>query len=160
MLTETILEAFNEQAQHEKTNEYIYRNFAGIADFQSLLGTTKWFMAQSSEEGKHFELVTTYIQDQGHIPKLMSIPEQEDTNITLYDMFVKTVAVEIGTTERLKKLCTLCKLESDDQSYKVALDLLYEQVEEVKMTTDILNRIKLAGTGLGFIVIDQELGER
>jgi len=117
-------------------------------------------MKQSKEEASHFDLVVNYIQNQGHIPKLLSIPEQDNTNITLYDMFVRSLATEIETLEKLKKICSLCKLENDDQTYKLILDMVYEQIEEVKTVSDILNRIKQAGTGLGFIIIDQELANR
>lgn len=160
MLSPTILEALNKQMQHENTNCQIYRNFSGIADYQSLIGTTKWFYLQSVEERLHFELIADYIQDQGHIPQLLSIPEQSMQTLTLYDMFVKTVETEKGTTASLKLISQLCKEENDDQTYLLIIEMLKEQIQEEKTATDILNRIKLAGTGLGFVIIDQELSER
>lgn len=160
MLNERVLQALTFQMQHEQNNAQIYRSFAGIADFQSLLGTVNWFMKQSKEETSHFELVADYVQDQGHIPHLLSIQEQIPSNITLYDMFVKTVEVEKSTTVSLKGISQICKEECDDQTYELILGMLKEQVQEEKTATDILNRIKMAGIGLGTILIDQELGQR
>jgi len=160
MLNEKVLQALTFQMQHEKQNSYVYRSFSGIADYLSLTGTTSWFKKQSDEENNHFEIIANYIQDQGHIPHLLNIMEQVPQNLTLFDMFSRTVEIELNTTEMLKQVSFICKEENDDQTYQMILGLLTEQIEEVKMVTDIFNRIQLAGTGFGTIIIDQELGQR
>ena len=160
MLNDEVLQAITYQMNFELTNSYIYRSFAGIADFQSLIGTTKWFMKQSEEERNHFEKFCNYIQDQGHAPHLLQIPEQIPEGLTLFDLFETTVRLENSTLANLKNLSNICKQNGDDQSLELLLWYLKEQVEEVKTVTDIFNRLKLAGPGFGFILMDQELGGR
>lgn len=145
MLNERVIVALNLQAQHEKTNSYIYRSFSGIADGISLTGAASWFYQQAKEEENHFEEVLTYIQNQNYVPHLLPIPEQIPQPFALYDLFVEALRVEQETTVMLKNLCQICKEENDDQTYKFAMELLYEQIEEEKSVSDILNRIRMAG---------------
>jgi ferritin len=160
MINEIVLQALTFQMNHEISNSYAYRFLAGLADYQSLIGTTSWFMKQSDEERTHFDKFCNYIQDQGHVPHLLSVPEQIPEGLDLLQMFERTVILEMNTLANLKQLALVCKECGDDQTYELVLWFLKEQVEECKMVTDILNRIKLAGNGLGYIIIDNELGER
>jgi ferritin len=155
-----IIDALNEQVHHEFLNFYIYKNFSGIADAQSLLGATKWFDKQALEEYNHFSRFYSFLCDKGEIPLMKAIPEQSQKKITLTEMFVKTVEVEKGTTELLQKLYDLATMLKDGQVQELALAYLKEQVEEVKTAEDVLARLQLAGAGLGTLIIDQELGNR
>jgi ferritin len=62
MLSESVLQSLLFQLQHENQNSFIYRFFAGIADYQSLTGTCNWFMKRHVEEKEHFEKIASYIQ--------------------------------------------------------------------------------------------------
>lgn len=155
-----LIEKLNLQTNHEITNFYIYKNFSGIADYQSLLGAVNWFDKQSQEEYKHFDRFYSFICDIGEIPKLEAIPAPESTNITLQQMFEKTVEIEKGTTELLRKLYDLAVMLKESTAIDLIEQYLNEQVEEVKVASDILARIRLAGTGLGEIIIDSELAKR
>lgn len=160
MLSESVLRALTFQMQQEQTNSQIYRLFSSIADFQGLVGATSWFKKQSLEETEHFECISTYIQDQGHIITLLQIPEQTNQIVPLYDMFVKTLELEKETTRTLKLLAEICKEERDDQTFDFILKMLKEQIQEEKVASDILGRINLVGSGIGTILIDQELAKR
>jgi ferritin len=78
--------------------------------------------------------------------------------LSLEELFERTLNIENDTSIKLKTVSTICKLEGDDQTFELILEMLKEQVEEVKMVQDILTRIKLCGKGLGEIIIDGELG--
>lgn len=160
MLNETVLQALTFQMNQEMNNSYAYRSMAGIADFQSLLGATSWFIKQSDEERGHFDKFCNYIQDQGHAPHLLQVQEQIPEGYDLLQLFERTVTLENQTLANLKLLANICKETGDDQTYNLTLWFLGEQVEECKTVQDVYNRIVLAGPGLGYIMIDQELGTR
>lgn len=158
MLSETILKALEIQMMHEYNNSYIYKSFSSIADYQGLIGTTKWFDIQSKEEYGHFDKLFNYLCDQGAIPHLGTIPEIKPQIYNLQELFTQTVALEKLTLEKLKMLANVCKEEKDDQSYELALWYLKEQVEEVKTVDDILKRVIMSANNL--LLIDNELGQR
>jgi ferritin len=155
-----IIKALNEQLIHEITNFWIYKNFSGIADGQSLTGATVWFDKQSMEEYSHFNGIFSFLCDKNVIPTLSMIPEQPSEKITLTEMFKRTVATETGTTEMLQKLYDLATILKEGQVQELALKYLKEQIEEEKLVGDIYARLLLAGEGLGTILIDQELASR
>lgn len=155
-----LIDALNAQIKHEFTNFVIYKNFSGIADFQSLLGAVSWFEKQSEEEKQHFECFYSFLCDVGTIPVMPAVEEQPNKNISLLEMFEKTVKIELGTSDMLQKLHDLAVMLKEGSAIDMIEKYLNEQVEEVKTVTDIYNRLKIAGNGLGTIIIDQELGKR
>jgi ferritin len=155
-----LIEALNAQVKHEFTNYIIYKNFSGIADFQSLTGSVSWFEKQSEEEKEHFETFYSFLCDVGEIPIMPAIEQQPNTNMSLLELFEKTVKLEKGTTDLLQKLYDLAVMLKEGTAIDLIEKYLFEQVEEVKLVGDVYNRLKLAGPGLGTIIIDAELGWR
>lgn len=160
MLSETILTALNWQLNHEQTNAQVYLLYSTIADYHGLTGACSWFAKQSQEEQGHAKLIYSYISDKGHVPYFLAIPEQPSTLMDLPTLMSKTVELEASTTANLQALAELCKTEGDDQTYHLILKMLDEQVEETKMTSDILQRLNISSSGAGLLLIDQELGKR
>jgi ferritin len=158
MLTENVLNALTLQMNNELTNYYVYKNFSGIADFCGLNGAEKWFDMQANEEKGHFEKFYKYISDQGHVPHLMTIPEQIPEIVGLDGLFLKTVALEAQTTSNIRQVATICKEENDDQTYELILWYLKEQVEEEDMVRTLYQRVIMSMNNL--LRIDQELGAR
>ena len=158
MLDETILIALNAQMGHEFDNSYVYKSFAGIADFQSLLGTCSWFHKQAEEEYKHFDKFFNYICDKGSIPALPGTSAIPPQIIDIVELFNQTVAIEHKTLDNLKLLAQLCKELNDDQTYELVLWYLKEQVSEIKEVEDIQKRVLMSLNNI--LIIDQELGKR
>lgn len=158
MLSENVLTALNIQMTHELTNYYIYKNFAGIADFMGLNGTQNWFEKQAEEEKGHFEKFYQYISDKGHLPKLSALPEQPTDILSFAELFAKTIETEAQTTNNLRILAQICKEENDDQTYELALWFLKEQVEEEDTVRTIYQRILMSVNNP--LHVDEELEER
>ena len=158
MLSENVLTALNIQMGHELTNYYIYKNFAGIADFLGLDGTKSWFEKQSEEEKGHFEKFYKYISDKGHLPKLSTLPEQETDILSFAELFAKTIETEAQTTNNLRLVAQICKEDNDDQTYELILWFLKEQVEEEDTVRTIYQRILMSSNNP--LKVDEELAER
>lgn len=158
MLPEPVLTALNIQMNHELTNFYVYKNFSGIADFLGLTGTCKWFDIQANEEKGHFDKFYKYISDKGYIPQLLPLPDQATDVKTLQELFAETVQLEARTTENLRKVAEICKLENDDQTYNLSLEFLSEQIEEEKIVNTIFKRIMMSINDP--LRVDEELGKR
>jgi len=161
MLSETILQALTFQMNSEITNSIIYKNFSGIADYLALTGAATWFDKQSQEEYEHFNKFYKYICDQGHIPHLLSVPEQIPEMASIEELFRRTVELEYQTTQQLKQISILCDEVNDDQTYEMIFWYLKEQIEEESTVSKIYKRLSMVmGHGAGILAIDRELGER
>lgn len=158
MLNDQVLLALNIQMGNELRNSYQYKAFSGIADYLSLLGACSWFDKQSQEEYGHFNKFFTYISDKGHIPHLQPLNDIPPTVLTLDNLFMLTVQLEVQTLENLKSLAEICKEAKDDQTYGLVLEFLKEQIEEVKTVEDIQKRVIMSANNI--LIIDNELGQR
>lgn len=159
MLEKKVLDALEKQATHEQTNSRVYRMYSQICDKQSLHGATAWFLKQAQEENAHCEMILGYVQDQDETIKYGGIPEISTRELSLTEIFEETLELEKKTTSGLKNVVDVSLKENDHQTYNFISKMLFEQVEEEKTVTDILNRLKLAGDGLGIILMDQELSK-
>lgn len=155
-----MIDALNDQIHHEITNFYVYRNLAGTADNMSLLGMKDWLHRRAMEELDHFEAFYNHLSDRCCAPSLTEIGSQANIRpksaLEIFELALKT---EEGTTEKLKSLHNLSLVLKDGVAEEIILKFLKEQIEEEKTITDIINRLKLAGEGLGVLQVDMWLSE-
>lgn len=157
MLNEAVLLALNTQMNNEFRNFQIYKNLSGIADFQSLLGTTKFLDKQAQDEYSHFNKFYEYICDKGHIPHITTQEEIPPMILTIDSMFAQILSLENSTLMNLQLVSQVCKETLDDQSFGLLQWFLNEQIEECKSAEDNYKRCMMSLNNI--LIFDNELGQ-
>lgn len=157
--TPSVPELLSNQMNIELNNFHTYINLSSLCDIKGYIGSSNFFKKQADGELEHFEKFRSYICDRNFTPVLSSLPAKPIDSLSLLDMMVSAYQLECNTTKEL----TTLKVEMGKAGDYVSFDFLdwylLEQVEEMKLTGDYVQRLKLAGDNTAaLLIIDQELG--
>ena len=161
MLTDKMKEALNKQINGEIYSAYLYLSMSAYSEYSGLKGVANWFMVQYKEEMEHAMKIYSYINNQGGQVKLMAVDQPPTEFESPLDMFEKTLKHEKSVTKRINDLVNLA-IEEKDHATQIFLQwFVTEQVEEEANDSDIISKLKLAGTeGNALLMIDKELATR
>ncbi len=161
MLTDKMKEALNKQINGEIYSAYLYLSMSAYSEYSGLKGVANWFMVQYKEEMEHAMKIYSYINNQGGQVKLMAVDQPPTEFESPLDMFEKTLNHEKSVTKRINDLVNLA-IEEKDHATQIFLQwFVTEQVEEEANDSDIISKLKLAGTeGNALLIIDKELATR
>ena len=161
MLTDKMKEALNKQINGEIYSAYLYLSMSAYSEYIGLKGVANWFMVQYKEEMEHAMKIYSYINSQGGQVKLMAVDQPPTEFESPLDMFEKTLKHEKSVTKRINDLVNLA-IEEKDHATQIFLQwFVTEQVEEEANDSDIISKLKLAGTeGNALLMIDKELATR
>ena len=151
------------QMKHELTNSMIYLNFSNICDCKGLFGSAKFFLQQSNDETRHFNIIRNYLCDRiGFVPELRGVdPLSCNISLVLADMIDQSLDLEVLTTSKLIAIQKEALMDMDMMTFEVISDLVKEQREEEKTFSDLANRFTLLGDSpTSILLLDQELGAR
>ncbi len=153
--------AMNAQLTNEFYSAYLYLSMAAYFEFEGLTGFSHWMKMQHQEEFLHVRKFFDFINDRGSKIELDAIKKPQSTFTSIEDVFNKTLEHEVGVTKKINDLYALAR-ELNDNSCCVFLQwFINEQVEEEKVTNDVLSRLKYAGNEpAGILMVDKELGAR
>jgi len=151
--------ALNEQVELEAASSQYYLAMASWADVQGYNGIAQFLFRHSDEERIHMLKLLTFINDRGGfgiVPALKQ-PPLEFKNI--HDIFEQVLKHEILVSTEINKLVELCLQEKDYTTHTFLQWYVNEQIEEEKMASKILDKLKLIGEDKGGLYIfDRDMG--
>lgn len=158
MLSQKTLDALNQQIALEGYSSSAYLSMASWCDREGLDGCAKFFYAQAEEERMHMLKIVHYINDMdGHaLVGAVEKPPREFDSIQA--LFQAVYEQEKKVTDSIYKLVTITEKESDHSTNLFLQWYVAEQREEETQVRNILDKIKIIGTGgQSLYFIDQEI---
>lgn len=160
-LSQTMLDALNEQVKNEFYSSYLYLSMAGFCESITLPGFAHWMRLQSTEEGGHAMKIHDFVQDRGGRVKLLTIDQPPIDFSSPLDVFQQALEHEQLVTGMINTLYGMAGEERDYASQAFLQWFITEQVEEEKTATQIVETLKMIGDeGDALIMLDRELAGR
>ncbi|MCQ3817520.1 ferritin [Staphylococcus xylosus] len=144
MLNEDLLNALNEQMNHEFYAAHAYMAMAAFCDDNSYEGFANFYIQQAKEERFHGKKIYDYINDRGGHALFSSILAPKTEFSSILETFKDGLAQEQEVTRRFYNLSDLATKDKDYATISFLNWFLDEQVEEEAMFEthiDYLNRI-------------------
>jgi ferritin heavy chain len=159
--------AINEQINHEYTMSYVYHAISSYfnRDNVALYGFRDFFREASLEERTHAQQLMDYQATRGGRVKLATLmaPEadynHEEKGDALNAMEI-ALAMERLNLQLLYNLHEVAEKHNDSQMADFVEEMMAEQVQGVKDSSDFVARLRRAGKGLGVYEFDKELSAR
>ena len=161
MLSQKLLDAFNEQINKELYSAYLYLSMAAYLDANNLPGFAHWMRAQFREEQEHALKFYRYVYERGGTVALKAIDQPPTEWKGPLNVFEETLAHEQKVTGLINDLYALAVAESDYASQVFLQWFISEQVEEEANATQIIDTLTMAGEkGQALIMLDRQLAQR
>ena len=130
MLNKELLEALNEQMNHEYFAAHAYMAMASYCDSQSYEGFANFYIQQAKEERYHGKKIYDYINDRGGHAKFTALPAPKVDFSSILETFKDSLAQERDVTQRFYNLSELARNDKDYATISFLNWFLDEQVEE------------------------------
>lgn len=155
----------NTQIATELKASHIYLTWAYFFERHdvALDGFREFYSKHSDEERAHAKMLMNYLNKRGG-----TINVTPESDYSMYNLNIKTCAeksltmalqLEKAVTESLKDVHRCGELNNDANLQDfIEANYLQEQVDGIKMFSDLITKLKRAGTtGLGLYMFDKEL---
>lgn len=160
-LSKTVQDAFNEQLKHEFYSAYLYLSMSAYCTSVNLPGFAHWMRVQAQEEAGHAMKIYQYVEDRGGRVALQAIGQPPVDFKAPLEVLEQVRQHEQMVTGEINRLYALAAQEKDYASQTFLQWFLTEQVEEEKMSTQLVETLKLAGDNRSaLLMLDKELGQR
>jgi ferritin len=135
----------------------LYKHIANEVQRLGYLGTAKFFLKESKDELKHYQLHADFQNDVGTVAKVPMIEAMDEPIKTLSDAIETGYETELQLYNDYKKWYG--QASDDPVVQQFLLQFLEIQRTSVGEYGDLLARIQLVdGDKAGMLLIDQELG--
>lgn len=153
--------ALNSQINAELFSSYLYLSMAAYFESQNWSGFAVWMQKQSYEEYGHAMKIYKYVVETGGRVSLEAIEKPKFEWKSCLEIFEESLKHEIYITNRINDLVNLA-IEEKDHATNIFLHwFVTEQVEEVAVVDQIVNKFKLVGDNkTALYMLDKELGSR
>lgn len=160
MLSEKMEAAFNKQITAELYASNLYLAMGAYFDAQAYRGFGHWLRMQSEEERQHALRIVNIVVDRGGTVDIQAI-EACGTFESPLAIFEQVLAQEQRVTQTFHVLSELAEKERDHTTLVELEWFLLEQVEEERISRDILKKVeRLQDSASGMLELDRELGGR
>ena len=160
MISSKMLAALNKQIELESYASNLYLAMSAWCDQQGLNGCTQFMRRQSDEEREHMLRIIDYlftVDGKVIVPELKKPPT---TYKSVKAMFEMVYAHEQKVTKSIFKLLELSDTEKDYSAENFLQWYVEEQREEEDLMRNILDKIRLIGSGTrSLYYIDKEVEE-
>lgn len=161
MLSDKIKDALNNQIKLEFAAAYAYFAKAAYCDAQSMDGFAHWMKVQAHEEIQHGMKIYNYLNDLDAVVDLQSIGKPKQDFSSFEEVFEDMLKGEKDLATQLNALASLALEEKDQITYGFLKWFLDEQVEEISLTSEMVDKIKLVGdNGNGLFILNEEMKKR
>jgi ferritin len=135
----------------------LYKHIANQVQRLGYLGAMKFFLKESKEELKHYQLHVQFQNDVGTVAKVPMIEAMDDSIKSFSDAMELAYETELELYNNYKSMYS--QASSDPVVQQFLLQFLEFQRTSVGEYGDLLARIQLVdGDKAGMLLIDQELG--
>ena len=156
-----VRDAINEQIKHEFYSAYVYLSMAGSFEVANLPGFGHWMREQYEEETGHALKFFDFLLDRGESVQLLPLEGPPHAFRSPLDTFEQALEHEKEITSRIHELYDLSVQEGDYPAQVLLNWFVTEQVEEEKVATEIVERLRMADDdSAALLLLDRELGER
>jgi ferritin len=160
-LSDTLVQAFDQQITLELTASTVYRQLSIEMDVRGLPGMASWLRHQAEEEVTHAHRFVDHLVDRGNHPHIGGITTPEVQVGSALGCFRAALAHEQKVSESIRELCRAADREGDLDSRPLLDWFLTEQIEEEATVGALLGQLELIGDdGAGLLRLDAELGRR
>ena len=109
MLSKDLLEALNDQMNHEYFAAHAYMAMAAYCDDASYEGFANFYIQQAKEERFHGKKIYDYINDRGEHAEFKSIPAPKTEFKSILETFKDGLAQEQDVTRRFYNLSEIAQ---------------------------------------------------
>ncbi|WP_204180462.1 MULTISPECIES: ferritin [unclassified Staphylococcus] len=161
MLNKELLDALNEQMNHEYFAAHAYMAMAAYCDSKSYEGFANFYIQQAKEERFHGKKIYDYINDRGEQAIFNSIPAPKSEFTSILETFEDGLAQEQDVTRRFYNLSDLVNKDKDYATISFLNWFLDEQVEEESMFDTHIDYLKRIGDDSNTLYLyEKELASR
>ena len=158
-LSEEMAGYLNEQISFEMFSAYVYFMLAAWSQSKGLTGFEGHFKKQGDGEIEHAMKIYGYLVDTGTKVDLPAVPSPTDlikfTN--MQEACRTALDHEMVVTQRWQAIGEIAKKEPNLATQALAEWFMQEQVEEEDLSLTLLNKVELADSGAGLLIVDAGL---
>jgi len=161
MIGQRMLDAINEQINHEQYSAQLYLAMSAHCESLGFPGFAHWMRFQAGEETGHAQRLMEIAYDlRGRVElKAMAAPPKDFGN--LIELFEQALQHEQGITRKIHALYELARTEKEFACELRLQWFVNEQVEEETTAGRILDQLKAVGLHGGSVwYLDSKLGKR
>ena len=158
-LSPEMVSMLNEQIGFEMLSAYLYFMMAAWSQSKGLTGFQAHFQKQGEGEVCHGMKVYKYLVDTGSKVEIPAVPSTSKL-INFSNMQEACRAAldhEMVVTRRWQVIGEKAKAEPNLATQELAAWFMTEQVEEEDLSMTLLNKVELADSGAGLLIIDAGL---
>ena len=160
-LTKTIQDALNAHMNQEFYASYLYLSMSAYCEEINLPGFAHWMRVQSQEEYNHAMKMFDFIVKQKGRVILHPIDQPIIEFHSPLDVMQQALDHEQHVSQLINQLYELAVREHDYPTQVHLQWFITEQVEEEKVASDIVERLKMIGErGDALLLLDRELVKR
>lgn len=161
MIPEKLLNGLNDQIKHEFYASHLYLAMSAHFEAKNLPGFAHWMRLQHEEEHEHAMRIFDFINDRDEHVVLQAIDQPPSEFGSPLDIFTQALKHERKVTGQINELYRLAAEEGDYASQSMLQWFVDEQVEEEKVTGDIVDQLELIGDdSTALFMLDRELAAR
>lgn len=161
MIPGKLLNGLNDQIKHEFYASHLYLAMSAHFEAENLPGFAHWMRLQHEEEHQHAMRIFDFINNRDERVVLQGIDQPPSEFGTPLEIFQQALEHERKVTGQINELYRLAIEEGDYASQSMLQWFVDEQVEEEKVTGDIVDQLKLVGgESTALFMLDRELGAR
>lgn len=158
-LTASMETLLNDQLAFEMYSSYLYYAIAAWSNSKGLTGFYAWFKRQGDDEICHALKIMEYLVDTG---SELTFPAIKSPNAlidfkSMEDATKAALEHEMEVTKRWQKIGEKAKTDPNLATQQLAQWFMTEQVEEEDGAVTLHQRVQMAETGAGILVIDTQL---
>lgn len=148
----------NAQVGREMYSAYVYFMISAAFQAKGLTGFESWTEKQGQGEISHAMKIKKYLIDTGSTLALPDIPSPEiDLKLDVAALTQAMMDQEMSVTSDWKNISQLAKQQENSATFKLAQDFIAEQIEEENSVLSLLQKVKMADSGSGILLIDSDL---
>ncbi len=160
-LSKTMQAALNDQIQRELYSAYLYLSMSAYCSAENLPGFASWMRLQAQEEVGHAMRIVDYLEDRAARVVLQAVEQPRSQFKSMLDVVESVKQHEEAVTASIHKLYGLAQSEGDYATQTFLHWFITEQVEEEKSTTQLAERLRMAGDNKSaLLLLDREVGAR
>lgn len=161
MLTQSVLDALNQQVAMELHASNLYLAMSAELAGKGLTGFGHWMRMQSNEEREHALRFADYIGERGGQLMLLALAQTPSSFGEPVDIFSQALAHERKVSASINNIYALASKEADFATQNFLQWFIGEQVEEEANAGLMVDRLTLAGDDrAALLLLDQELKSR
>ena len=155
----TLLNGMNDHLKLEFKASHEYLAMSVWLAGHDLPGFASWMRKQSTDELLHAQKFVDHMLERDQTIELPAVAKPPMTWESVEALCTHVLANEQAVTASINELFALAETSKDRPAVILLQWFVNEQMEEEAAARALLGRIRLGGTGVGLLMIDQELAK-